>query len=83
MTKQPRGTHRDRVEEWHKPDKFCALVSVKLIPGFAFKPNREETKAIHYTSFPSAREAKAAVKAAKPCNCDRCACPNTKGRVRR
>ena len=74
MTKQNKGTHRDRV---HKDDwsinKKTGRVTVTLKPGFAFEPNRDELKALHFKGFPTAREAKKAVIASLPCNCDRCA----------
>lgn len=71
MTKQSKGTHRDRVKEWDTETDVAALVT--LVPGFAFEPNRDADKAVHCKAFDSAREAKAAVKLALPCNCDRCA----------
>ena len=80
MSKQQKGTHRNRVEEWHKPDPKnpFGLFEVKLKPGFAFTPNRDIRLAVHNKCFETARDAKAAVIASLPCNCDRCACPSKK-----
>ena len=49
MAKQQKGTHRNRVEEWHKPDSKnpFGLFEVKLKPGFAFTPNRDIRIAVH------------------------------------
>ena len=84
--KRRKENHRDRVELWHKhlenktkPEDSKVIVT--LVPGFAFSPSRDIAKAIHTDVFLNAQDARKAVKAAEPCTCDRCACPNTKGRV--
>ena len=73
MTKQNKGTHRDRVQVWIKPTERSEYFTVILKPGFAFEPNRDEKQAVHTGKFYSARAAKKAVIASLPCNCDRCA----------
>ena len=72
--KQSKGTHRTRVELWHNhiaPEQ--EKVTVTLKPGLAFSPSRDIKKAMHTDVFADSTLAKHAVKAALPCNCDRCA----------
>lgn len=77
MVKQRRGTHRidveSDVEKWINPTKLCPRTTVTLKPGRAFTPSRYKAQAVHTRSFTKAKLARAAVLAAKPCTCDRCA----------